>query len=306
MHRLEQLLPALYPTEREPFEITLVDVGSMGGLEDEWEPLVPHLRVIGFEPDAREFDRLGQSARERHLPFLVLDRSREATLYVSEDPGKSSIYRPNLAVLRRFPNPERYTVVSEVPFAAANVRTLDDALEDAGVTDPDVLKIDTQGSELLILQGATRTLQSVVAAKVEVEFLELYEGQPLFAEVDALLRASGFELIDLDRVFWKRSTYADFEGKGQLAFADALYFRDIDSLLDGQRDPFASAFRLAVVAVAYGMHDTAAVIAETYRARGLPSPEPLDALLQEIVRWNISQGGWTHRDGVLGNRPNRS
>jgi FkbM family methyltransferase len=302
MHRLEQLLPALYPTERGPFEITLVDVGSMGGLEDEWEPLAPHLRVIGFEPDAREFERLDQSARERHLPFLVLDRSRDATLYVAEDPGKSSVYRPNLDLLRRFPNPERYAIVGEVPFEAANVC----ALDDAGVADPDFLKIDTQGSELLVLQGATRTLESVVAAKVEVEFLELYEGQPLFAEVDALMRASGFELIDLDRVFWKRSTYADFEGKGQLAFADALYFRDIDSLLGGRRDPLAKAFRLAVVAVAYGMHDTAAAIADTYRARGLPSPDPLDALLQEIVRWNISQGGWTHRDGVLGNRPNRS
>jgi FkbM family methyltransferase len=303
------LLAAMYPSERGAFALTLVDVGSMGGLEDEWTGLAPNLRVVGFEPDRREFERLRQTVTTRHLPSVVLDRSRDVTLYVSRDPGKSSVLRPNLDLLRRFPNSERFEVVSEQRFSAEDVATLDDALAGAAVDEVDFLKLDTQGSEHLVLQGAAQTLLLVVAAKVEVEFLELYERQPLFADVDALMRASGFTLVDLDRVFWKRSVYPDHEGKGQLVFADALYFRDPEALLESsacEEHVFAKTFRFVVVAVIYGLHDLAAAAIEGYTKRGLRGCGSLEALLGQIRDWDVSQGAWARRDGTLGNRPNRS
>ena len=64
------------------------------------------------------------------------------------------------------------------------------------------------------------------ALEIEVAFAGLYKGQPLFADVDLFLRPFGFDLIDLRPVSWKRSVGATVgNSKGQLMYADALYFR---------------------------------------------------------------------------------
>ena len=37
---------------------TLIDVGSMGGIETEWKDVEEEIKVVGFEPDEREFAQL--------------------------------------------------------------------------------------------------------------------------------------------------------------------------------------------------------------------------------------------------------
>eukprot|EP00660_Eupelagonema_oceanica_P019425 gene19425-biopygen2154 len=48
------------------------------------------------------------------------------------------------------------------------------------------------GAELAVLRGAVVALAECVVVEVEVEFAQLYVGQPLFADVDAFLRSQGF------------------------------------------------------------------------------------------------------------------
>jgi len=55
------------------------------------------------------------------------------------------------------------------------------------------LKLDTQGTEFEILQGAERTLaERTVAVFCEVEFFQVMEGQKLFSDVELFLREHGF------------------------------------------------------------------------------------------------------------------
>ena len=54
------------------------------------------------------------------------------------------------------------------------------------------MKIDVQGTELDVLAGAAETLCFVDWILLEVAFDPVYEGEPLFAEVDAALRAAGW------------------------------------------------------------------------------------------------------------------
>ena len=54
----------------------------------------------------------------------------------------------------------------------------------------DFIKLDTQGSELDILHGAGSLLDNCSGLQLEVMFSPLYEGQPLFADVDAYLRCA--------------------------------------------------------------------------------------------------------------------
>lgn len=64
--------------------------------------------------------------------------------------------------------------------------------ETLGERTVDAIKLDTQGSELDILRGASRALSSCTLIEIEVEFNPIYEGQNLFCDVDRFLRDRGF------------------------------------------------------------------------------------------------------------------
>lgn len=71
-------------------------------------------------------------------------------------------------------------------------RRLDDLLAELPGKGVDYLKIDVQGFELAVLQGASEALKETLVVHSEVEFVEMYEHQPLFAEVDQYMRKQGF------------------------------------------------------------------------------------------------------------------
>ena len=56
----------------------------------------------------------------------------------------------------------------------------------------DYLKVDAQGAEGLILSAAQGSLRSVLVVQTEMMFLPIYERQPLFGDIDAILRSFGF------------------------------------------------------------------------------------------------------------------
>lgn len=302
---IRRLLAAL-PTE-SPF--TLVDVGSMGGLEPEWSWLKDEglLKSVGFEPDEREYAKLSTDERTVFHPCALSDEpGRALELHVAREPGKTSLFKPNMELLRRFPKPERFETVRTISLPADRVSTLDEVVPSA-----DFIKLDTQGSELSILQGGEKLLNGVLGLKVEVEFLELYRGQPLFADVDAFLRARGFELADLRRVYWKRAEFTAYPGKGQLVFGDALYFKAAESL------PKDKALKFASVCLLYGMRDLAAAaclkagLAEFHA--GILASAPLHAVSlpgrNRLIRWmrdlsrfiGRSDQGFPDADAALGN-----
>ena len=67
---------------------------------------------------------------------------------------------------------------------------------------------------------------------MEVEFAEMYQGQPLYTDIEIFLRQQGFTLFDLiTKDGWcrrPRSCSPIFSSRriGQLLWADALYLRD--------------------------------------------------------------------------------
>ena len=131
--------------------LTLVDVGSMGGLEPEWSWLKDEslLKSFGFEPDEREFAKLSSDDRTVFHPCALSDKpGRAPELYVARELGKASLFKPNVELLRRFPTPERFETVRAINLPSDRVHTLDEIVPAA-----DFIKLDTQGSKLSILQG---------------------------------------------------------------------------------------------------------------------------------------------------------
>jgi len=87
------------------------------------------------------------------------------------------------------------------PFQRATVRKrlakLDTVLVDYhGFRHADCLKIDTQGYELQVLEGAQELLKTVDAVLLEVSLLQVNAGCPLLSDVVAYMAARGFGVFD--------------------------------------------------------------------------------------------------------------
>ena len=134
--------------------------------------------------------------------------------------------------------------------------------------------------------------------EVEVEFLALYQGQPLFTDVHTFLTAQGFELMDLRRASWKRKNFADFIGRGQLVFGDALYLRNIDRMiaaweLEKITDIPQKIAKIILVAMVYRLPDYACALLDKAKAKGMLT-ENVHAQWQRNIQDEAKQWGLPH------------
>ncbi len=231
--------------------LRLVDVGARGGIDPRWAPFHSCLDVIAFEPDPIECAALNARSypyRISHLPVaLGAANHQSATLHITRAPGCSSLLTPNQEMCGQFPFGEYMQVVKSVPVTVERM--------DSVVTEqPDVMKLDTQGTELHILQGAGALLDDTIAVELEVEFVEQYVKQPLFADVDAFMRSKGFQLRGLRRTYWRAKAAHSHSAGGQIIHGDALYFRP-QRLRSPQGLAILAAYRQYDQLAAYGRAD---------------------------------------------------
>jgi FkbM family methyltransferase len=84
------------------------------------------------------------------------------------------------------------------------------------------LKADTQGYELAVLEGAGDLLNACPLVELELSFVELYDGQPLFDEVHAWMQARGYRPVSFD----VGPGQVD-EKTGEALQTDVVYLRNI-------------------------------------------------------------------------------
>jgi FkbM family methyltransferase len=209
--------------------IKIVDVGAADAIDaPAYAALTGALPcdVVGFEPQTAECEKLNAVKRPGHLylPHAIGDGTQR-TFYECNYPQCSSLFEPNEALASKFQYlAEPMRVVGTLTL---QTRRLDDFPETAGA---DFLKIDVQGAELLVLEGAVKSLRDVLVVHVEVEFLPLYKDQPLFGDIDAFLRGHGFAfhtMIPFGRTFKPMVVGNDASASvRQILWADAVYVRD--------------------------------------------------------------------------------
>lgn len=96
------------------------------------------------------------------------------------------------------------------------IQRLDDLVRDGVVLPPDLIKLDVQGYELEVLNGALQTLECARAVIAEVSFVEHYRGQGLFHDIVSFLGDRKFRLCAFSA--------GTLVGR-PLAQADALFMR---------------------------------------------------------------------------------
>lgn len=92
------------------------------------------------------------------------------------------------------------------------------------------MKIDVQGHEQQVLQGAADCLDSIIAVESELSLVPLYEGQMLWQESIQSMKNMGFELAALEPGFQDQTT-------GVMLQADGVFIRRsaIDQLREKSR-----------------------------------------------------------------------
>ena len=305
---------------RDP--IRLVDVGARGSWPRGWGEDRAYVSLVGFEPDSAECERLRRSAaaNETYLPQALYKCASQVPLYHYAQPSWTSLFPPNEPLLRRlWPEADDLRVTRTEQVDAV---PLDQALAGAGVGWVDFIKLDTQGSELDILRGAERTLAGpLLGLELEVEFVPIYDRQPLFSDIDAHLRERGFEFVDFSTIYnhgdvtfslrgtrgypnlreffraWGgrlRAPDGALRGGKQLIYGDAIYLRNIDQYVaavhEQDLDAGTQLVKSAVACAVIAYFDHARALVDRAHHEGWLHDGEADALRHWLTRRSRTLG----------------
>jgi FkbM family methyltransferase len=247
--------------------IKIIDVGAMmiGNKPPDYHALLkPGVsKVVGFEPDKKECQKVNQSCPGdcSFLPYYIGDGT-ERTFNLCNFNMTSSLYEPNTNLLEKFQNlSELHQVVER---STVSTKRLDDIDE---VQNADYLKIDVQGAEVDVFNGAEDLLLDIMIIHTEVEFVPLYINQPLFAEVDQTLRKYGFlfhKFHGLAGRTFKPLIVNNNKNQplGQVLWSDVIY---VKNFLHYDQTPPEKLLKLAVILHdVYGSYDIVHYILQQY------------------------------------------
>ncbi len=206
-----------------------VDVGARGGVHPLVTPIAGCVDVLGFEPDEEAC-----KAMEGCVPFALSDVVGPAMLHRCAASTNDSLRPINQAFIDRY----RMVKFAQTGASIVQTTTLDIALADLP-EQGEFLKLDTQGTEYEILQGAHNTLdEHTVAIYCEVEFAQIYKGQKLFGDIEVFLRSYGFAFIGFDNMSYRSRWRL---GRERLLHADALFIKDpLDRALTPRQNAVAA------------------------------------------------------------------
>ena len=175
-------------------------------------------KIISFEPIKSTFNELEIKASKDNnwsaLNYGLGSKEEERILNVSKNSYSSSILEITSKHVESAPL-SGYFKKEKI-----NINTIDNLYEDLVSNDDIVLlKIDVQGFESEVLEGAKESLSKIKGIQVEMSITELYKGEMLFMEMINFLKIKGFELKSLENGFYNDKT-------GQLFQLDGIFFRD--------------------------------------------------------------------------------
>ena len=155
---------------------------------------IPKAEVVSFEPTPESFRRV-EELRTKYN-FTAVNAA------VGADNGSMDFYLNSNSATNSLLEMDRHAACLD-PLARQKpqqikvpVVRLDDYLAEHNLERPiDYLKLDVQGFENRVLQGAVRTLPRVRFIMVEAQFNPVYEGSCRVDELCYLLYGAGFRLV---------------------------------------------------------------------------------------------------------------
>ncbi len=183
-----------------------------------------HLRSVGFkgkifsfEPQKKAFEQLSKSAAGdsnwQVWNVGLGNTDGKSVINISKNSVSSSILDINNILIAAAPETE-YVCKEDI-----QIKRLDSFIKDIAFQKRFFLKIDAQGFESKILEGAEGCFNNIYALQIELSCISLYKGEKLFDEMKVFIESKAFYLSSLE------SGFAD-PVNGRLLQVEAIFLRD--------------------------------------------------------------------------------
>jgi FkbM family methyltransferase len=220
-------------TQLPPIHIVDVGANPLADVKPPYQRLMDGgaAALVAFEPDPVAFEKL-KALKQTHATYLpvAVGDGKPHRLRICQMSGMNSLLAPNFDLLNLTHRHGIWAQVKDV--VDVYTKRLDDLVEIEGL---DYLKIDIQGSELLVFENATEKLKDCLVVHTEVMFVPMYEDQPLFSEQELFLRRFGLQV----HKFFEMQGHVlkpfavrgdDHAPLSQVFWADVVFVKDITRL----------------------------------------------------------------------------
>lgn len=203
----------------DTFGITdIIDVGAnFGQYAQEMRKIGFKGKIYSYEPLSEAFAKLSKHAKNDSNweinNFALGEKEEQLQINVAENFFSSSFLTKKVALEKQAPQ------TKYVKKELVQIKPLDTVFPDIYSQEKKIfLKIDTQGFEKQVLNGAKDSLSKIIGVQLEMALNPMYETAPQFMEMYAFLTENGFELFSLENGFYNPKT-------GQLNEVEGIFFR---------------------------------------------------------------------------------
>lgn len=195
----EQIERVRYNWIRELGIQTVIDVGGgLGEFAKKAREILPNARILTYEAIHDSYQRICErfASDDRHQVYNIAlsNKEEEVEFFISSNSGSSSLLE--MGRLHK----DAYPYSGKITSLKVKTNLLDDTLSTDLLSKNLWLKLDVQGAELKVLEGAKKLLRETSLVFMETSFSELYHNQPLFNEVIEYMKSQGFKVVGIENI----------------------------------------------------------------------------------------------------------
>ena len=201
---------------------TVLDVGAnIGQYGSELRNIGFNGKIISFEPTSDAFKKLEKLAKNDKnwdvYNFSLGDFDGETEINIAKNSVSSSMLEslPQLTLSA----PDAKFIDKET----ITVKKIDSIFDELDLKNKNIyLKIDTQGYENMVINGAKNSLTQIMGLQIEMALIPTYEGAITFEEMIEKLKSFNFNTTSIESGYYDKNT-------GKLLEVDGVFFKN-DSL----------------------------------------------------------------------------
>lgn len=242
------------------FKLYIANIGSGSVGEYDfssffWTKISDYCKFYCFDPSNQNRIDIGNQII---FPYGLWNEKTTKEIWLTKFSYASSLYEPNYDQLNKFINFDSHLLIGKKKI---NLEVLDQVTKNENLDYCDFIKIDAEGAELNILNGAKKNLDNALGLEIEINFIEKNINAPNGLEVIDFCKKNYFEIFILNRESWRKNLKININENHQLIWADAVFFKTEQeiyrklNLLD-KKQIFITLNKLIILMLNYRLYDT--------------------------------------------------